>query len=64
MFRSQIGQVELLFCVCLFCMIMALCMYLNNNFDSKKRKWLILMQIFTALLLFNDALAYCQSVWQ
>lgn len=58
MFRSQQGQAELLFCVCLFCLVMALCMYLNNNFDSKKRKWLFLMQIFTALLLFNDALAY------
>lgn len=33
-------------------------MYLSNNFDSKKRKWLLLMQIFTAMLLFNDALAY------
>ena len=58
MFRSQQGQAELLFCVCLFCIVMALCMYLNNNFDSKKRKWLLLMQLFTALLLFNDALAY------
>lgn len=42
----------------LFCLIMALCMYLSNNFDSKKRKWLLLMQVFTAVLLFNDALAY------
>lgn len=58
MFRSQVGQAELLFCVCLFCLVMALCMYLSNNFDSKKRKWLLLMQVFTALLLFNDALAY------
>lgn len=33
-------------------------MYLSNNFDGKKRKWLLLMQISTALLLFNDALAY------
>lgn len=37
---------------------MVLCMYLSNNFDSKKRKWLLLMQFFTAVLLFNDALAY------
>ena len=58
MFRSQQGQAELLFCGCLFCLVIALCMYLSNNFDSKKRKWLLLMQIFTALLLFNDALAY------
>ena len=58
MFYSRLGQAELLFCVCLFCLVMALCMYLSNNFDSKKRKWLLLMQVFTALLLFNDALAY------
>ncbi len=58
MFLSQQGQAELLFCVCFFCLIMSLCMYLSNNFDSKKRKWLLLMQVFTALLLFNDALAY------
>lgn len=58
MFLSQQGQAELLFCVCLFCLVMALCMYLSNSFDNKKRKWLLLMQVFTALLLFNDALAY------
>ena len=58
MFRSHFGQAELLFCIGLFCLVMALCMYLNNNFDNKKRKWLILMQVFTALLLFNDSLAY------
>ena len=41
-----------------FCLIIAWCMYLSNNFDSKKRKWLLLMQIFTAMLLFNDGFAY------
>lgn len=58
MFSNTLVQVGLLLGGCLFCLIMALCMYLSNNFDSKKRKWLLLMQIFTALLLFNDALAY------
>ncbi len=58
MFRSQSAQAELLFCGCFFCLIAALCMYLSNNFDREKRKWLLLMQIFTAMLLFNDALAY------
>lgn len=58
MFHSQLGQAELLFCVCLFCLVMALCMYLSNNFDSKKRKWLLWMQVITAVLLFNDSLAY------
>lgn len=58
MFSSTLVQICLLFCGCLFCLVIALCMYLSNNFDNKKRKWLLLMQIFTALLLFNDALAY------
>ena len=58
MIHSQLGQAELLLCSCLFCLVMALCVYLSNNFDSKKRRWLLFIQIFTALLLFNDALAY------
>ena len=58
MFRSQQGQAELFICFCLFCLVIALCMYLSNNFDNKRRKWLLLMQIFTAVLLFNDALVY------
>lgn len=58
MFHNQLGQAELLFCGCLFCLVIALCMYLCNNFDNKKRKWLLLMQVFTALLLFNDAFAF------
>ena len=58
MFNSTMVQAELLMGGSIFCLILALCMYLSNNFDRKKRKWLLLMQIFTALLLFNDALAY------
>lgn len=58
MFSSQSAQAELLFSGCFFCLVAALCMYLSNNFDREKRKWLLLMQIFTAMLLMNDALAY------
>ena len=58
MFSNTLVQVGLLLGACLFCLIMALCMYLSNNFDSKKRKWLLWMMLSTALLLFNDALAY------
>lgn len=58
MFSNTLVQVGLLFGGCLFCLVLAVCMYLSNNFDSRKRKWLLLMQIFTALLLFSDALAY------
>lgn len=58
MFYSQLNQAVILLCGCFFCMVLALCMYLSNSFDSKKRKCLLWMQISAALLLFNDALAY------
>lgn len=58
MFNSTMVQAGLFLGGCLFCLIIALSMYLSNNFDRKKRKWLLRMQIFTALLLFNDAIAY------
>lgn len=58
MFDNTLVQAGLLFSGCFFCLVIALCMYLSNNFDNKKRKWLLLMQISTALLLFNDAFAY------
>lgn len=58
MFDNTMVQAGLLMGGSIFCLILALCMYLSNNFDRKKRKWLLLMQIFTACLLFNDALAY------
>ncbi len=58
MLRDQLIQIVLLFCGCFFCLITALCMYLSNNFDQEKRKWLMLMQVFTAVLLANDAFAY------
>ncbi len=58
MVNGQSTQIELLMWGCIFCLIAAVCMLLSDNFDRKKRKWLFLMQFFTALLLFNDALAY------
>ena len=58
MISNTVVQAGLLLGECSFCLIMALCMYLSNNFDTKKRKQLILMQIFTAMLLFSDAFAY------
>lgn len=51
-------QVVILLWSCAFCIVAALCMLLSNNYDKNKRKCLIFMQSFTALLLANDALAY------
>lgn len=58
MLTTQLIQIVLLCSGCFFCMITAFCMYISNHFDKEKRRWLIFMQIFTALLLANDALAY------
>lgn len=42
----------------IFCLIAALCMFLTRNFETNKRKILMLMQLCTAGLLFMDALAW------
>ena len=58
MSTTQLIQIVLLCSGCFFCLITAYCMYISNNFDKDKRRWLILMQLFTALLLASDACAY------
>ena len=57
MFSSPLSHAEILICGCIFCLVMALCIYLSNNFDSKRRKCLFCLQAFTSLLLFNSAIA-------
>lgn len=57
MFSSSLSHAEILICGCIFCMVMALCIYLSNNFNSKRRKCLFCLQAFTSLLLFNSAIA-------
>lgn len=57
MFSSPLSHAEILICGCIFCMVMALCIYLSNNFNSKRRKCLFCLQAFTSLLLFNSAIA-------
>lgn len=58
MVNIQSIQVELLVWGCIFCFIAAVCMFLSNNYDAEKRKWLFWMEISTSMLLGNDALAY------
>lgn len=50
-------QVAILIWGCAFCTIAALCMLLSSNYDRKKRKYLVLMESFTVLLLLMDAFA-------
>ena len=57
MFSSPLSHAEILICGCIFCMVMALCIYLSNDFDSKRRKCLFCLQSFTSLILFNSAIA-------
>ena len=57
MFSSPLSHAEILICGCIFCLVMALCIYLSNNFDSKRRKCLFCLQAFTSLLLFNSGIA-------
>ena len=58
MFDRQYANAALLFWGCIFCIIAGTGMVVSRNFDSRKRRWMILMQYNTALLLISDSLAW------
>lgn len=58
MFERQSTHIAMLFWGGIFCTLAAVYMFSAKNSDVKKRKWLLVMQISTALLLFNDMLAW------
>lgn len=58
MFNRQSIHIAMLLWGCIFSLIAALCMFMSKNFDHEKRKRMLLMQICTAALLGNDALAW------
>lgn len=58
MFDRQSIHIALLMWGCIFSLIAALCMYMSKNFDSKKRKWMLMMQLASAVLLGFDAMAW------
>ena len=58
MFNRRSIHVALFLWGCIFCVIAALCMYMSRNFDKEKRRWLLLFQISSSILLLADALAW------
>lgn len=58
MFNRQSIHIAMLLWGTIFCCIAALCLFMSKNFDREKRKWLLMMQVACAVLLFNDALAW------
>lgn len=58
MFSRQSLHIAMLVWGGIFCLIAALCMCMSRNFDRDKRKWMLLMQMTAAILLFSDALAW------
>ena len=58
MFDYRAIRVALLLWACLFSLIAAVCMAINTNFEPTKRRWLLAMQLFGAVLMGCDALAW------
>ena len=58
---EKVLQVAILIWGCVFCAIAALCIFLSSNYDREKRRYLILMESFTSLLLLMDAMAHIFS---
>ena len=42
----------------IFCLIASFCLFLGKNYNRERRKWMLAMQLSTAVLLISDALAW------
>lgn len=58
MFNRQSIHIALLLWGCVFSVIAAICMFMSKNFEKEKRRWMLLMQISSAILLLSDAFAW------
>lgn len=58
MFNRQSIHIAFLLWGGILCLIAAICMYFSHNFNQEKRRWLLLIQLSGAILLFSDALAW------
>ena len=43
---------------CIFCLIMSFCLFLSKNYNRERRKWMLSMQLATAVLLGGDTLSW------
>ncbi len=55
---TQILNGALLLSEGVFCLVAALCFYLEKNYEQRTRKWMIRMQLSAAVLLIGDANTY------
>lgn len=51
-------NIALLLWGCIFCLILAFCLFLSKNYNRQRRNLLLWMQLDTALLLLSDSLAW------
>lgn len=58
MFNRQSIHIAFLLWGGILCLIAAICMYFSHNFNREKRRWLLLIQLSGAVLLFSDAVAW------
>lgn len=58
MFDRRSLHIAMLLWGCIFSLIAALCIFMSKNFDREKRKWMLWMQLASAVLLCSDAFAW------
>lgn len=58
MFDRQSLHIAMLLWGCIFSLLAACCIHINRNFDREKSRWLLCIQLTSAVLLFSDTLAW------
>lgn len=58
MFNRQSLHIALLLWGCIFSLLAAVCVFMIQNCDREKRRWLLAQQLTCAVLLMSDALAW------
>lgn len=58
MFNRQSLHIALLLWGCIFSLLAAVCIFMIQNYDKEKRRWLLVQQLTCAVLLASDAMAW------